>query len=730
MTNLHKTLVLAFTLSVVVPVAIIELVTSDRTGDQAREAFIQSFSGEVRQIDKAFTLLFQQVAANAAFIGNLAPVQDAVGNAPRYMTSQTGQMVAADQLGAVNAAAYDLFARFAADHPDIAYIYIGDSAGGYLQWPVANVTEKYDPRVRDWYKTAMAANGVPVLTNAYYWAADDVTTFSTVKKIVGSDPTTSGVIGIDISLDYLMSLVRSSLYGETGYLMIVEDNLNILADAKRPENNFNQLGEASGGAFASLVGKSDGIVELTIDNTDYIASIYSSPDLGWRFIGLIEKAEIDATSRDLAQVGLTIVVASLVIFVLVAVAISTSIARRIQTQHRQLEEARSEAEEASQAKSSFLATMSHEIRTPLNGIIGTAQLMTDTQLQEEQRDQLNTILTSGNTLLAIINDVLDMGKIEAGALELEETVFSLKEVVSGTLTPFAMQAEAKGIKLQTEPLPHGINFLVGDPVRIRQILWNLVSNAIKFTEEGRVVVTLDATNSGQDTAPEAQSVGITLTVRDTGPGIATDSIDQVFAPFSQADTSITRKYGGTGLGLSIIKELVTLMGGRITLESAPGEGSSFTVFLPLNEATDQQINALRLQERKSSLKSDLGLNILLAEDNPVNAAIARKVLEKLGCAVSHAENGAEAVAAFQADKPDLIFMDVHMPNMDGVTATKNIRALEHDDSRTPIIGLTADAFEENHDKFLANGMDLVLTKPFTPEKLVKAILRFSPDAAP
>jgi signal transduction histidine kinase/CheY-like chemotaxis protein len=723
MTKLHRILVLAFALSVILPVTTVELFTTGQIRESSRAAFIHSVNGEVRQIDTTFSLLFEQVEKDVRYLSGLRPIRDALGNMPRYLASPAGRMVDPATFGAEAAGLYDLFLEFVNGRPDVAYVYLGDDEGGYLQWPLGAITEGYDPQVRPWYQAALGADGNPKLTNAYYWAADDAVTFSMVKKITHPDSGAIGVLGIDLSPDRLMSLMMQAGYGKTGYLMIVEDNLNILADARHPDNHFKQLGSVYGGAFEGIAALREGNVDLSIDGTDYLASIYTSPALGWRFISLVEAEEINAAGDEQVRLTLLVTVISLVVFLLLATVLSSSIATRIATHHKLLNRARKEAEQASEAKSNFLSTISHEIRTPLNGILGMAELLHESDLDSEQRAHTKTILSSGKTLLAIINDVLDMSKIESGALELEETRFNLRDIVSGTLTPFAQQAEAKGITLQSRPVPDVVDELIGDPVRLRQILWNLLSNAVKFTSRGGVTVSVGAASEEW----RGDTVMLEFKVEDTGVGISSDRLQQIFDPFSQEDNSITRKYGGTGLGLAIIKKIVDLMNGTITVDSSAGSGSCFTVTLPFRRAPrlDNSGRAEAEKGNASASPSQLsGLHILVAEDNPVNAMIIRKVLERAGCRVTHTEDGAKAVAAFTSEVPDLVFMDVHMPDMDGVAATRAIRALEHG-TDTPIIGLTADVFEDNHRKFRESGMTEVITKPFTADKLRATIARYT-----
>lgn len=724
--SLHRTLILAFALSVIVPVATVTFVTTGQARNQAREAFIQSVDGEVQQIDRAFTLLFDTVEQDLGFLAEHASVQAGLGTIPRYLTSDSEQMLSPHMMEPTAKALYELFTDFAATHPHLAYIYLGDNTGGYLQWPSGSITRRYDPRPRPWYLSALAANGQPFLTNAYYWAADEQTTFSTVRKIGGINGVPEGVVGMDLSVDYLISVARDVAYGETGYLMIVENNNNILIDAGNPENNFQQLSEAKNGTYATLATASDGMSNITISGKVYLAKVHTSPKLGWRYIGFIEKSEVEAASDALTGSILKVTLISVLFFGMVAVYISSSIAGRIRRQHNQLKKARNEAEEASEAKSNFLSTMSHEIRTPLNGIIGMAQFLSETKLDREQKQQTKTILSSGETLLAIINDILDMGKIEAGAIELEEISFSLQELVSSALSPLALLASDKGVELKSTPLPDKLEYLLGDPVRLRQILYNLVSNAIKFTKQGSITVTFVCSEETAGPDSPSKTIWLDMSVRDTGIGIAEGRLEHIFDPFSQEDSTITRKYGGTGLGLSIVKQIVDLMDGRINIESQVGEGTCIQVKLPFKLAQPEDIEPLEEIAAPQATEASAvdGPNVLVAEDNPINATIATRILEKVGCTVSHAENGEIAVSMFRQHTPDLIFMDIHMPEKDGLAATKEIRSLP-EGKEIPIIGLTADAFEDNHEKYRSAGMDKVLTKPIKIAQIQETVQHYT-----
>jgi CheY-like chemotaxis protein len=361
-------------------------------------------------------------------------------------------------------------------------------------------------------------------------------------------------------------------------------------------------------------------------------------------------------------------------------------------------------------KSQFLANMSHEIRTPLNGVLAMADVMARDELGTRQRERLGVIRESGELLLSVINDVLDLSKIEAGRLELATCDFSLDEMAEGAVSAFQVMAHGKGLRFGIAVDPGAAGWWRGDPDRIRQVLSNLVSNAIKFTVEGAVAVRFSLGPTG----------GLRLTVSDTGIGIAQDKLPTLFEKFIQADNSTTRRFGGTGLGLAICRELSQLMGGQVTARSIEGEGSTFVVDLPLARgAAPRAAEPAGVAEPHDQRR----LRILAAEDNATNQKVLQAVMEPLDVHLQIVPDGREAVDAWRGGGFDLILMDIQMPVMDGVEAAKAIRAAELSERlpRTPILALTANALVHQVEAYLAAGMDGHVSKPIELKRLYDAI---------
>ena len=392
---------------------------------------------------------------------------------------------------------------------------------------------------------------------------------------------------------------------------------------------------------------------------------------------------------------------------------------------QELDHARQAAESANTSKSRFLATMSHEIRTPMNGILGMAQLLLMPNLTDNERLLYSrTVLSSGQTLLTLLNDILDLSKIEAGKFQLDSIVFEPDSLLRETTMLFSGSAHSKGLQLEYQWKGSPDRRYLSDASRIRQMLSNLVGNAIKFTKEGCVHI------EGVEIEQGGESALLEFSVSDTGIGIPPEKIDLLFQPFSQTDSSITREFGGSGLGLSIVRHLAKMMGGNVGVESVAGKGSRFWFCLRAKHVADGQ--ECRSFERPANDPHEPALlagRVLVVEDNVVNRMVIESLLTKLGISVMLTHDGQQALDTItHGDSPDLVLMDLHMPVMDGYTATQQIRQWERGNQRPrlPIIALTADAYDEDRQLCLNVGMDDFLTKPIALDALKTIFIKWLP----
>jgi len=384
-------------------------------------------------------------------------------------------------------------------------------------------------------------------------------------------------------------------------------------------------------------------------------------------------------------------------------------ARSLEQALVEVQAAREAAEQAGRGKLAFLAQMSHEIRTPMNGVLGTAELLAQTELSAEQDELLSVLRASGEGLLVLLNDVLDVAKIESGKVRLEERTFDLHETLRRIVALLQPTIDASKVSvglILRSTLPRAVR---GDETRVQQIITNLLSNAAKFTPQGRITI-----RAGQ------VDDHIEIRVRDTGIGIAEEHQQHLFQPFEQASASTLRQYGGTGLGLSICHSLTELMGGSITLHSALGEGATFVVRLPLPAVAEHELDASLADPTLLDQDALHGREVLVVEDNPVNRMVIQRMLENLGLGVRTAPDGLEALIALRERVPDLVIMDVQMPNMDGLEATRQIRSRWG--RGLPVVGLTADVFPAAIRACLDAGMDAHLPKPVRMQALSQAIV--------
>ncbi|MDR1175839.1 MAG: response regulator [Treponema sp.] len=589
--------------------------------------------------------------------------------------------------------------------------------------------DTYKTYERNWYTGAMKNPDRYHITGPYidarnieYFSADGKPVHVenayclTISRVIEANGSITGVTGADIYINTLNQIVHSTQVGNNSYAFLADERGELLIHPLyMPDEKagFQNIRVIEDGVYAPLMDMMPGTT-ISLRGVDGIARFYTSQlidNTGWYFFTALPVSEITGPIN--RQITFSIVIFIIVLLLVVLLMLMTEWA---------LSRAARTASEESRMKTAFLANMSHEIRTPLNGIIGFTELALGSgKLNELSRDYLRKIKISAAGLLDIINDILDISKIEAGKIELESIPFSMHEVFRQCEVIGSVRAMSKGINLYFYSEPVACRMPSGDPTKLRQVLLNLLSNAIKFTEQGTVKMMATVTEETES------DIAFYFEVRDSGIGMTEEQMKHIFEPFRQADSSTTRRYGGTGLGLFITEHIITLMGGELKVESSPGKGSTFSFVLkfPLSGESDkswEENNYVMSMQESPSFKGEL----LVCEDNEMNQDVIREHLQRLGFKVQICGNGEEGIKAVQEKMEkgelfDLIFMDIYMPVMDGFEASKKLSEMGN---RTPVIAMTANVMTQEREIYARHGMNGYLSKPFLAQELWACLLKY------